>query len=99
MAPSIWLSRPSLHGEPGFDAFHVLVHNRHLRLNGADAIYVFACDHPDARNAAIEITFEFTLGGERIRRPGDRNASRHRAVRFPQVDLASHAPVLYQPRV
>jgi hypothetical protein len=87
MAPSIWLSRTSLHGEPGVDAFHVLAHNRHLRLKGADAIYVFACDHPDARNAAIEIPFEFTLGGERIRRPGTRNASRHEPSVFRKSTL------------
>ena len=44
---------------------------------GADAIYVFACDHPDARNAAINVMFEFTPAGERIRRPGTRTAPRH----------------------
>jgi hypothetical protein len=44
---------------------------------GGDAIYVFACDHPDARSAGINVLFEFTPGGERIRRPGTRAASRH----------------------
>jgi hypothetical protein len=28
--------------------------------SGPDAIYIFACDHPDARNAAINVMFEFT---------------------------------------
>jgi hypothetical protein len=41
--------------------------------HGVDAIYVFACDHPDARNAAINVMFEFTPAGERIRRPGTTN--------------------------
>jgi hypothetical protein len=45
--------------------------------SGADAIYVFASDHPDAGNAAINVMFEFTPAGERIRRPGTRTASRH----------------------
>jgi hypothetical protein len=36
---------------------------------GADAIYVFACDHPDASSAGVNIMFEFTPAGERIRRP------------------------------
>jgi hypothetical protein len=44
---------------------------------GADAIYVFACDHPDAHNAAINIMVEQNPAGERIRRPGIHNASRH----------------------
>jgi hypothetical protein len=45
---------------------------------GADAIYVFACDHPDASSAGVNIMFEFTPAGERIRRPGvPRAASRH----------------------
>jgi hypothetical protein len=35
---------------------------------GADVVYVFACDHPDARNARINVMFEFTPTGERIRR-------------------------------
>ena len=38
---------------------------------------VFACDHPDTRIAAINVMFEFTPGGERIRRPGTHTASRH----------------------
>ena len=37
---------------------------------GPDAIYVFACDHPDARNASINVMFEFSPAGERIRRSG-----------------------------
>jgi len=41
------------------------------------AVYVFACDHPDARNAAITIMVEQTPAGERIRRPGIRRATRH----------------------
>jgi hypothetical protein len=45
--------------------------------SGADAVYVFACDHPDACNAAINVMFEFTPAGERIRRPGPRTAARH----------------------
>jgi hypothetical protein len=45
--------------------------------SGADAIYVFACDHPDARNAAINVMFEFTPAGERIRRLGTRTVTRH----------------------
>jgi hypothetical protein len=40
-------------------------------------VYVFACDHPDARNAAITIMVEQTPAGERIRRPGIRRATRH----------------------
>jgi hypothetical protein len=44
---------------------------------GADAVYVFACDHPDARNAAINVMFEFTPAGARIPRPGPRTAARH----------------------
>jgi hypothetical protein len=44
---------------------------------GSDAIYVFACDHPDARNAAINVMVEFTPAGERIRHPGTRTAARH----------------------
>jgi hypothetical protein len=45
--------------------------------SGHDAVYVFACDHPHARNAAINVMFEFTPAGERIRRPGTRTARRH----------------------
>ena len=45
--------------------------------SGDNAIYVFACDHPDARNAAISVMFGFTPAGERIRRPGPHTASRH----------------------
>src|SRR5215471_14906644 len=37
--------------------------------SGPHAIYVFACDHPDARNASINVMFEFLPAGERIRRP------------------------------
>lgn len=42
-----------------------------------DAIYVFACDHPDARDASINVMFEFTPAGERIPRPAVRTAARH----------------------
>ena len=45
--------------------------------SGADAIYVFACEHPDAREASVNVMFEFTPAGTRIRRPGTRTASRH----------------------
>jgi hypothetical protein len=41
------------------------------------AVYVFACDHPDARNPAINIMIEPTQPGERIRRPAIRSATRH----------------------
>jgi hypothetical protein len=41
------------------------------------ALYVFACDHPDVRNAAITIMVEQTPAGERIRRPATRTAARH----------------------
>ncbi len=41
------------------------------------AVYVFAHDHPDASNAGINIMFEFTPEGERIRHPGIRAATRH----------------------
>jgi hypothetical protein len=48
---------------------------------GADAVYVFACDHPDGRAASVnvmfEVMFEFTPAGERIRRPAMRRAARH----------------------
>ena len=44
---------------------------------GTDAIYVFACDHPDAHNVAINVMFEFTPAGGRIRHPGTRTAARH----------------------
>ena len=43
----------------------------------AAALYVFACDHPDAAKAGINVMFEFTPEGERIRRPGVRAATRH----------------------
>jgi hypothetical protein len=45
--------------------------------SGEDAVYVFACDHPDASEAAVNVMFEFTPAGERIRRPGIRGAARH----------------------
>jgi hypothetical protein len=32
------------------------------------AVYVFASDHPDARDTTINVMFEFTPAGERIRR-------------------------------
>jgi hypothetical protein len=41
------------------------------------AVYVFACDHPDARDAAINVMLEFTPEGQRIRRPGLRTSARH----------------------
>jgi hypothetical protein len=36
-------------------------------------VYVFACDHPDAHNADINIMFEQTPTGERIRRTSTRH--------------------------
>ncbi len=41
------------------------------------AVYVFACDHPDAANVGFNVMLEFTPAGERIRRPGTRTAMRH----------------------
>lgn len=41
------------------------------------AIYVFACDHPDAADPAINVMFEFTPAGKRIRRPGLPVSTRH----------------------
>jgi hypothetical protein len=43
----------------------------------APAVYVFACDHPDARMAGIDVMFELTPAGERIRRAGTRTVTRH----------------------
>ena len=40
------------------------------------AVYVFACDHPDARAVAFNLMFEFTPDGQRIRHPGYRTAVR-----------------------
>jgi hypothetical protein len=40
------------------------------------AVYVFACDHPDARSITINAMFEFTPAGERIRHPGLRAVTR-----------------------
>ncbi len=45
--------------------------------SGADTVYVFACDHSDAQNTAINVMFEFTPAGRRIRHPGTRTAARH----------------------
>jgi hypothetical protein len=45
--------------------------------SGAEAIYVFACDHPDARNASINVISEFLPSGARILRPGIRSANSH----------------------
>jgi hypothetical protein len=41
------------------------------------ALYVFACDHPDARNPAINIMVERTPAGERIRWPRPCSTTRH----------------------
>lgn len=41
------------------------------------AVYVFASDHPDAGNPALNVMFEFTSAGERIRRPAISKPSRH----------------------
>ena len=41
------------------------------------AVYVFASDHPDAGDPAINVMLEFTPAGRRIRRPGTRTATRH----------------------
>jgi hypothetical protein len=37
------------------------------------ALYVFACDHPDAGKAGISVMYEFTPAGERIRRQATRH--------------------------
>src|ERR1700760_2100020 len=44
---------------------------------GSDAIYAFPSHHPDARSAAINVMLEYMPAGERIRRPGIRDAVRH----------------------
>jgi hypothetical protein len=36
--------------------------------SGHDAVYVFACDHPDARNAAINIIYDCPPTGAPVRR-------------------------------
>ena len=36
--------------------------------SGHDAAYVFACDHPDARNAAINIMYDCPPTGAPVRR-------------------------------
>ena len=42
------------------------------------AVYVFACDHPDAGDRAINVMIEFTPDGKRIRRPAiHKAAARH----------------------
>ena len=41
------------------------------------AVYIFACDHPDAADPAINVMFEFTPAGKRIRRPGVPVSTRH----------------------
>ena len=41
------------------------------------AVYVFACDHPDALDARINVMLESTPAGKRIRRAGIRTATRH----------------------
>jgi hypothetical protein len=41
------------------------------------AVYVFPCDHPDARDAAINVMLEFPPASERVRRAGIRSAARH----------------------
>jgi hypothetical protein len=41
------------------------------------AVYIFACDHPDARNPGIHAALEITPTGERIRRPRLRTSTRH----------------------
>jgi hypothetical protein len=41
------------------------------------AVYIFASDHPDARDAAINVMLEYTPAGACIRRPGIRGAARH----------------------
>jgi hypothetical protein len=42
-----------------------------------DAIYAFASDHPDARNAAINIMYDCPPKGKPTRRPGIPSAARH----------------------
>jgi len=44
--------------------------------DGPDAIYVFAFDHPDARNGSINVMFEHTPAGVRILRPNLRATAR-----------------------
>ena len=41
------------------------------------AVYIFASDHPDAADPAINVMLELTPSGESIRRPGFRTAVRH----------------------
>ena len=41
------------------------------------AVYIFASDHPDAADPAINVMLELTPSGESIRRPGIRTAARH----------------------
>ena len=41
------------------------------------AVYIFASDHPDARDPAINVFLEYTPAGECIRRPSTRTATRH----------------------
>jgi hypothetical protein len=41
------------------------------------AVYVLACDHPDAGNIGINIMYEFSPTGDCIRRPGARTVMRH----------------------
>jgi hypothetical protein len=40
------------------------------------AIHIFTFDHPDARDATINLMLEFPPAGERIWRPGFRKATR-----------------------
>jgi hypothetical protein len=44
---------------------------------GVDAIYAFASDHPDARNTAINIMYDYPPNGKPVRRPSIRSATRH----------------------
>lgn len=40
------------------------------------AVYVFACDRPDAGDPSINVRLELTPSGERIRHPGFRTSAR-----------------------
>jgi hypothetical protein len=41
------------------------------------AVYIFASDHPDAADPAINVMLELTPSGKSIRRPGFRTSVRH----------------------
>jgi hypothetical protein len=51
------------------------------------AVYVFACDHPDAAKVGINVMFEFTPAGEHIRRPATRHRSSMRSSCHTRLQL------------